>query len=191
MVNSSGATINTSTGELTVSTVGTYTVRYIVESGACKDSISVNVSAILGQLPPTISANKTSVTTNEAVTLIATGCASGVAWSNIMVGDTITLTQTGNYTYNAYCTDGTCMSQASNSVTVNFVNCKSIINLLSPTDNKTNVTQIIQAGTNITAANKLTNAANIQYKAGNSIVLQPGFTAESGTVFSTTLQGCQ
>ncbi len=42
----------------------------------------------------------------------------------------------------------------------------------------------------ITATNKITNTANVTYKAGKSITLNAGFKADNGTVFKTEFGGC-
>ncbi|WP_162793736.1 PQQ-dependent sugar dehydrogenase [Runella rosea] len=48
----------------------------------------------------------------------------------------------------------------------------------------------IQAGQTIQAANLIQSGANVVYQAGAAIELNPGFQAESGSVFKAQIQGC-
>lgn len=43
----------------------------------------------------------------------------------------------------------------------------------------------------LTATNKITGNANVTYKAGGNIQLNPGFKAEPGTVFLVEMGGCE
>jgi hypothetical protein len=49
---------------------------------------------------------------------------------------------------------------------------------------------IVQASQTITAANKVQTGMNLVYKAGESILLQPGFEAGVGVVFKAYIGGC-
>jgi hypothetical protein len=70
--------------------------------------------------------------------------------------------------------------------------CVSNINLVSTSNDISYGVQLVQsAATNSTfnAANKLTGGSFTIYEGSGSIVLEPGFSAEQGTVFMTTLGG--
>ncbi|MFN3852236.1 MAG: 3-coathanger stack domain-containing protein [Spirosomataceae bacterium] len=64
-------------------------------------------------------------------------------------------------------------------------------NYSSPTNDFTNVTVTKQAVNSIKATNKILTSANVNYQAGGSIELNPGFFTQSGTVFKAQIQGCQ
>lgn len=64
------------------------------------------------------------------------------------------------------------------------------LNLVNPNDNYINGQVVKAASQTITATNLITGTANVSYKAGNSITLNPGFRAESGTVFNVQVNGC-
>ena len=40
-----------------------------------------------------------------------------------------------------------------------------------------------QAATTLTATNKVSTSTSVEYKAGQAVILQPGFTAQAGSVF--------
>jgi hypothetical protein len=56
------------------------------------------------------------------------------------------------------------------------------------TDYTTNSLQI--ANTTLTATNKINNPARVTYKAGNSLLFNPGFEAKSGSNFLAKIGGC-
>ena len=68
--------------------------------------------------------------------------------------------------------------------------CNSSLNLVSPqNDYLTSVTK--KTATGIQATNKLiVNSTKIDYKAGNSITLNPGFKVENGVIFKAQIEGC-
>jgi len=47
-----------------------------------------------------------------------------------------------------------------------------------------------QASIQINANNRIGSPANVTYNAGKAIVLNPGFVADSGTIFKAQIQGC-
>jgi chitodextrinase len=66
--------------------------------------------------------------------------------------------------------------------------CQSIINI-------TNSTPIIgtlkfEASENITATNRIYNSMNLTYDAAKSVLLNPGFRADNGSVFRANIDGC-
>jgi hypothetical protein len=64
------------------------------------------------------------------------------------------------------------------------------INLVSPTNDVSIGATINQASQSITATNKLLSSSNTIYKAGNSILLNAGFQANSSSVFKAEIVGC-
>lgn len=60
----------------------------------------------------------------------------------------------------------------------------------SPTNDFTTGTVSKQVVNTITASNKVNSTAVVNYNAGKSVVLSPGFEAQSGGVFKAEIQGC-
>jgi trimeric autotransporter adhesin len=77
-------------------------------------------------------------------------------------------------------------SANSNSATLNPLT----LVLVSPTDDINSNVGTKRASQIIMATNKLTGAANTIYRAGNAVQLNAGFEAQSGTVFTTQIGGC-
>ncbi|WP_162628116.1 choice-of-anchor Q domain-containing protein [Arcticibacterium luteifluviistationis] len=73
-------------------------------------------------------------------------------------------------------------ASASLSITSNSVS------LLSPTNDILSGTQTEQAIQTINAENKISGSSNVMYKAGNAILLAPGFSTASGNVFSAKIE---
>lgn len=73
-----------------------------------------------------------------------------------------------------------------------FTQCKTeMISLIHPDNDVTNAITFPYQAQRIDASNWLLNGAKAEYKAQRSIVLNPGFKAEVGAVFSTNIQqGC-
>lgn len=69
--------------------------------------------------------------------------------------------------------------------------CLEILNLTSPThDYQKNVVVQIFTNQTITASNTIIDSSNIKYFSSKSIILTPGFKADSGTIFYAKIQGC-
>ena len=72
--------------------------------------------------------------------------------------------------------------------------CESTINLVSTADDISYGVQLVQTAVTtgtFNAANKLSGGSYTIYEGSGSIILQPGFTADQGTVFMTALMsGC-
>jgi uncharacterized repeat protein (TIGR01451 family) len=90
----------------------------------CKVSTCVstesNIVSIIVSNPatPTITALNSNICSGEEVTITATSCGGTINWSNGMTGSSINVTPSVTTTYTATCTNGSCSSIASNSVTV-------------------------------------------------------------------------
>ncbi|MFN3588300.1 MAG: hypothetical protein ACK4UP_02890, partial [Spirosomataceae bacterium] len=88
--------------------------------GGCESGISNTVTITRGVRPnaPTIASAKTTACANENITLTATNCTGTVNWSTGQTGASITVSSTTTRTYTATCTVGSCISVASNAVTI-------------------------------------------------------------------------
>lgn len=92
-----------------------------------------------------------------------------------------------NYRIRVVSTNQT-LTGTTNNTNLNAVS--SSLNLVSPTNDISNGTTTNQATQTITATNKILSPANTIYKAGNSILLNAGFQANSSSVFKAEIGGC-
>ena len=88
--------------------------------GGCESGISNTITITRGVRPnaPTLAATKTTACANESITLTATNCTGVINWSTGQTGASITVSSTTTRTYTATCTVGSCISTASNAVTI-------------------------------------------------------------------------
>lgn len=77
----------------------------------------------------------------------------------------------------------------SKSLTLTFTPCASIMSL-TETDNYTNTNITLKVANSITAINIISGVSKVNYQAGNSVELLPGFSVGAGSVFSAKIQGC-
>jgi hypothetical protein len=92
-----------------------------------------------------------------------------------------------NTTYYVACANPCATSNRLSTSEVVVVNSAATLDLTS--DFNTNATQI--ANTTLTATNKINNPAKVVYKAGNSVTLNQGFEATSGSTFLAQIGGCE
>ncbi|AWV99231.1 3-coathanger stack domain-containing protein [Arcticibacterium luteifluviistationis] len=76
----------------------------------------------------------------------------------------------------------------SSAVSASLSITSSSVSLLSPTNDILSGTRTEQATQTINAQNKIEGSSNVMYKAGNAVLLEPGFRAASGTVFSAKIE---
>ncbi len=76
----------------------------------------------------------------------------------------------------------------SSAVSASLSITSSSVSLLSPTHDILSGTRTEQATQTVNAQNKISGGANVSYKAGNAVMLEPGFSAASGTVFSAKIE---
>ncbi len=181
---------------------GTYYVNCTINSCV---SAGTTISVTLIPSPP--SAAGVTISSGQTATLTATGCAGTVNWYASSTGTAIlytgasyaTPTLTVNTTYYADCTVNGCTSVSRTSALVTIFTCPSILTLVSNADDIAtgNVTKQASAtasnpspNANIMAINKITGVGtNVTYQA-KSILLNPGFKADNGTVFKAEIGGC-
>ena len=196
-INSGGniATVDANTGELYFTGTGSVGIRYVLNSGtSCGDSINFFVTAGVKPAAPTVSVNHPLINVGDTATLSSTSCGSyAFQWidNNTDLSREVVLTDTTSYY--AYCSNNSCIGNSSNTVQVKVIpNCKDAFVLVSPTDDISDIYKLLQfkASQTIQAANQLTNGVKVSYKAANSILLTPGFSASGNTVFSATIGGC-
>lgn len=154
-------------------------------------SVAISVTPAPAQ-PTDVSVSNTNLCTATPITLSATCSTGTITWYNAATGGTalgtgsgLSQTPSSSTTYYASCEDTNCKSIR---VATNQVTVVPLIN--SVTTNISAGTSEIQATQTIDATNKIISPANVTYKAGNSISLNTGFEAQTGSVFLAQIQGC-
>nr|WP_299418141.1 zinc-dependent metalloprotease family protein [uncultured Emticicia sp.] len=191
---SGGTALGTGTGfsQTPASTITYYASCEIVN---CKsDRVATSQVTVTSQPtnPTAVSTNNSNICPGNSVSLNAT-CATGtITWYNAISGGTALGTGTGlsqtpasTITYYASCEIVNCKSArvATNQVIV-LPQTNSVTSTISTG------TSIVQAAQTIDASNKVISPAKVTYKAGNSISLNAGFEAQTGSVFVAQIQGC-
>jgi hypothetical protein len=189
-----GASFGTGTG-LSQTPASTITYYASCENTNCKSArVATNQVTVTAQTtnPTAVSVDNTNICAGNSVSLNAT-CATGtITWYNALTGGASLGTGTGlsqtpasTITYYASCENTNCKSArvATNQVTV-------VLLTNSVTSNISTGTSILQATQTINASNKIISPANVTYKAGNSVSLNTGFEAQTGSVFMAQIQGC-
>ncbi|MBA4850555.1 3-coathanger stack domain-containing protein [Emticicia sp. BO119] len=124
---------------------------------------------------------------NTAVTLTASGCPGTVTWTGGATGTSATFNPTVTGTYTATCSVGGSGSKVIN-VSASDVTLTTVDNVMTgtakflATQNITSTSRIGQDATN--------PKPNVLYQAGKSILLQPGFSTVSGSIFLAKIEGC-
>lgn len=118
---------------------------------------------------------------NTTINLTASGCSGTVNWTNGSTGSSISTSAAGTYT--ATCTTACGTSQASTPVMITSVPAN-----LTLSGAATNGTQ--QASQNIVSTQTISSSANMAYRAGKSVTLNPNFTTQIGAVFKAEIGGC-
>ncbi|AWV97705.1 T9SS type B sorting domain-containing protein [Arcticibacterium luteifluviistationis] len=134
--NCNGAVIWSSgqtTSSITVRPFTTTKYTAICKEGAnCISVLSDPVTITVGAAnKPTLACSTDLVCPGESVTLKAYGCDGIVTWSTGATGNTISVTLDENTKYAAFCTNGTCVSESSDSLEIAvglpnkpFISCK-------------------------------------------------------------------
>jgi photosystem II stability/assembly factor-like uncharacterized protein len=175
---------------ITISPTLTSTYKVVCQQSYCVSDSSDAVVIIVNPKPisPTLSANNTTINVGESVTLTTTGCVGGVIqWNNNLgTGSTKTVSPIINTTYSVSCSIAGCLSEiTSTSILVDNPNCPE--NQIF-TINNLHLSGILQAIKSINSSITVPN--NTTYKAGDAIILLPGFTVENGSIFKAEIEGC-
>jgi hypothetical protein len=198
LVSGPAATINASTGEFFSNNTGVFYLNYQIGAGSpsCED----NFGFVLGTtapptITPVISADKSLVNSGTAVNFTSNACdgSSVLTWSFSGSNSTnVQYSPTATGVYFASCKKDLCQVY-SNNITINVLpNCTSNL-VLAPTAN--NLSSRINplnfnSSNTIQATNVISPTNNVQYNAANAIILSPGFTVDSGVIFSAKIQNC-
>jgi hypothetical protein len=180
----------------TASSAGTYTV-VVSLNGCSTTSSAVNLSV---NAAPSVSVSPVSVNYGSDASLSASGCTGTLGWflgvSSLGGGNPLLIQQAlSSQTYTARCTSAEgCVTNTNVLLTVI---CPQTLTLNSPSSdinsgNKLYGTSNNSASSNpgsISASNKI-SGGTVRYSAGKSISLNPGFQANTGTVFTGIIGGC-
>ena len=183
------ASINPSTGEVTFSSEGNAMFRYII----CGDTLSSLVYGRIKPSQPTISASIDLINIGDSVSLTSSPCSPyDFLWSDGSTSNPYKVSPSDTTTYFMQCANF-CLSNPSNSIEVRVIpDCPNTFQLISVTDdlNYGSESFDFKSTQTIQAANKLYSPTGALYKASKSILLQPGFEARPGSVFSALIGGC-
>lgn len=174
-----------------VITVGTGVCSTAPTATSPSTSLTINAATTA---PTNVLVSKTEICSGTSITLTAT-CATGmITWYNQATGGTALGTgnnfvqnPTTNTTYFSSCENGACKSSRTASTLVLVATPSPTLTI---TTNITSGSSIQIANNNITATNKILSPAKVIYRAGNYILFNSGFEAQSGSVFKTQIQGC-
>ena len=198
-----GSVINTGASFPNITTQGTYYVDCTV--GTCVGS-RASTTITLKPSAPTVAG--VTISSGQTATLNATNCSGTVNWYASTLGNAPVLGSgpsyttsplTINTTYYADCVVGLCTSNTRTPGVVTVTNCSSSLVLASTADDistgdilkQASATASIPApNANIMATNKITGTGTKATYQAKSILLNPGFSASTGTIFKAEPGGC-
>lgn len=164
-----------------VTATGNYSVIAKSIWGCTATSNTVTINPAIS-----VSASSSTIYAGQPVTLTATGCASTVNWNNSAgTGSSVVVMPSTTTTFTATCTSTGCTK----SVQVSVLPCPNSLTISTPLTNTT-LTTTFKAIDSIDATNSVSGNVSIEYKASQSIVLNPGFSVAAGTVFKAYIGGC-
>lgn len=183
---SNGATGSTTSVSPTVTTTYTANCRINGCIGSNSSPVIVTITTTCNY-PITVRPSRVLVCPNTPTTLTATGCPNTITWTGGATGSSVTITPAVTGTYTATCAAG---GSGNIVVTVGATTAA-----LTSTDNIQTGTAKFQVTQVITSSSLIGNSAinpkpNVLYQAGKSILLQPGFSTTTGSIFSAKIQGC-
>ena len=198
-----GSVINTGASIPNINTPGTYYVDCTV--GTCVGS-RASTTITLKPSAPTVTG--VTISSGQTATLNATGCSGTVNWYASTLGNAPVLGSGASYTtspltinttYYADCVVGLCTSNTRTPGVVTVTNCTSSLVLASTADDISSGDVLKQASAtasipapnaNIMATNKITGTGTKATYQAKSILLNPGFSAATGTIFKAEPGGC-
>ncbi|MPR35272.1 FG-GAP-like repeat-containing protein [Salmonirosea aquatica] len=196
--------INTSPYEITNPASGTYTVT-AVSNASCTGTASGSATVTITSRPtaPTLSAAPGNTTTNQPITVTASGCESGTLNWNANGGTdnengTYLFNDPGNYSISATCTVDGCTSQASETLNLTIGDCPTITASFEGTttlcaEESTNLSITLNGGTapyTVVYSDGSTNTTLNDYTSGTTFNVSPGSTTTYTIVSATDANGC-
>ncbi|MFN8346371.1 MAG: PQQ-dependent sugar dehydrogenase [Spirosomataceae bacterium] len=150
------------------------------------------ITKAFGQVnPPSVLPTSAFINYGGSVMLTASGCGGTVNWSDGQTGGSVTVSPKQSTRISATCTNGGQTSAPSNSVLIQVglttSPCNSNVNVTSPI---ANTGYKYESANTITGAASIEANASVQFKAQNSVLLNPGFQVKTGGVFKAFTGGC-
>ena len=192
------ATINATTGEFFSNISDLFLCNYQIGVGnpACfQENYFYLGTTAPPSITPVISADKSLVNSGTAVNFTSNACdgSSVLTWSFSGSNSTnVQYSPTATGVYFASCKKDLCQVY-SNNITINVLpNCTSNLVLASTANNLSSRINPLNfnSSNTIQATNVISPTNNVQYNAANAIILSPGFTVDSGVIFSAKIQNC-
>ncbi|WP_337040806.1 NPCBM/NEW2 domain-containing protein [Emticicia sp. 17c] len=169
-----------------------YTARVSAKDYSGNESTLSNVAEIITLPDLMLGATPNTINIGQS-TILQADCPGGtVLWSTGQTGISINVSPTTTTTYNATCTIGDCTSNTA-FVSVKVIpDCQNAYTLTNPADNYElpSINLSFKASSTISASNAISNQAKVNYQAGQSVTLQPGFQVQAGSVFKIQIGGC-
>jgi hypothetical protein len=196
-----------SIASFTTPSISSSTIYYVdCTENTCVSSRS-SATATINPIPnpPLVTLNSEIINSGETASLNASGCNGIVKWYNQGIGGldlgvgvsfispNLYNPPSDSYSYFAECVENECpsMSRRVGIVRVNANPCQSLAyDLVSTLNDISSGTIKFEAGREIKAKNKISGQSNVKYDSGKYILLEQGFTADTGTVFEASIDGC-
>lgn len=142
---------------------------------------------VIGNTPPLTS--PVTLCSTQTYLLLSIGCPTNkISWSDGKKSQALLVTSSTPINYSATCTDSIASCAPITFNTVAFVS--PLTNVLVTNKIYANSVQTF-TGTTITASNHIETPAQIQYRANNAILLNPGFSVNGNSVFTAQVgTGC-
>jgi hypothetical protein len=191
------ATINASTGLFFTTNTGGFFGDYTFGQSiaGCQDLISFSLGTTTPPVnTPTVTIDKNIINTGTIVNFASnTTCASDqLIWSfSPLNSQTLPYSPPATNTFYAACKKELCFNYSNNVTVTVLPNCASSLNLTNANNLSNNINSLYYASSNtINAVNQISPANNVEYRAGQSVLLGPGFKVDAGVIFSAKIQNC-
>ena len=175
-----------STNSVTVP-AGTYMVNARLASGKRVFSPLVQMASIQIPPAPTIS-GPTQLLQDQSATLMGSNCSGSYLWSTGSRVSEITVSPPpGNVSYSLSCKGLYCYS-ASTSHQLEVSDCYG--QSLGVIGTAPSPTALYRTQMTLTSSQKVNSGTDATYNSGKAIVINPGFTANSGSIFKAEIKNC-
>ncbi len=190
------------TGSFNGLSAGTYTVSVSDANNCTATSGSITVTQPDAIANPTLSADPNITTTNQPITVTASGCSGTVGWTATGGTDngdgTYTFSQPGSYTVSATCSLDGCTSPASQALNLSIGECSTITASFEGTTTlcaggSTNLSVSLSGGTapyTIVYSDGSSNQTLNNYQSGSTFNVSPAATTTYTIVSATDANGC-
>lgn len=137
---------------------------------------------------PNISANYSQIRPGENLSLTGSNCNGIYVWSNGSQANPNNFAPSATASYTAQCKTLYCLSPNSNSVSVTVSSC--FPNALNLSSGVSSIESPYKSKLNVISTQNVNATGRINYSAKNNILLQPGFVADNGSIFTAIIEDC-